>query len=619
MAADQKFENELLQESHDVLQAIIPKMTQIWRQLGFPPGKSQERFAAAISHHKELWESMLEEEKNNKKKIVTSIDRLGRHYHQLGRELGIVVKDLDSDAPLLEMEKCLNDAIAELMREKEERMKNVRILFEHDDVLCGRLELPPFNINREKIPTTEQMNLLQDHITQLENEIILRQQQFVSVRDDIKCMMQQLETSARSSFEVEMFVSDSETVCLSSDNIMKMKECQADLKARHDRCIIKANVLRCKIGTLWERLNVEQVTQDMFLADNKGFSPSTIAVLEQELAHLEEEKMKHIEQFIKAVRHDILMWWEKCFTSEGEQKAFTPFSSNVYTEDLLNLHENLAEKLKMLHGANKEIFTKVAHRENLWKRMEDIEARGRDPTRLFGNRGCALLLEEKERKKIMKELPRVEEQLIQLLDEYEKNNGSILLINGRDYRCSVTEQWTFYEEQKENEKLQRQRERQDKLVEESKGGAKPTTPMKRRLGTTGLRTQLESPKSSKQRRVAPISSAPANRTGRRILTEALVNQLHCKTEVHETSTISTYSAFTEALAKKQGLSSTILDSNKTTPMKSRQGTPMRSFTPSTLPRRRSPRLASRSPGRLLTPTRSTPKLALSKNHRPFLC
>ena len=34
--------------------------------------------------------------------------------------------------------------------------------------------------------------------------------------------------------------------------------------------------------------------------------------------------------------------------------------------------------------------------------MEDIEARGRDPTRLFGNRGCALLLEEKERKKIMK-------------------------------------------------------------------------------------------------------------------------------------------------------------------------------------------------------------------------
>lgn len=44
----------------------------------------------------------------------------------------------------------------------------------------------------------------------------------------------------------------------------------------------------------------------------------------------------------------------------------------------------------------------VQHRENLWKRMEDIEAKSRDPSRLFGNRGCSLLQEEKERKKIMK-------------------------------------------------------------------------------------------------------------------------------------------------------------------------------------------------------------------------
>ena len=92
-------------------------------------------------------------------------------------------------------------------------------------------------------------------------------------------MMQQLEASARSSFEVEMFVSDPETVCLSSANMQKLRECQDDLKGRMDRCIIKANVLRCKIGTLWERLNVDQHIQDIFLAENKGFTPSTIAVV----------------------------------------------------------------------------------------------------------------------------------------------------------------------------------------------------------------------------------------------------------------------------------------------------------------------------------------------------
>lgn len=69
--------------------------------------------------------------------------------------------------------------------------------------------------------------------------------------------------------------------------------------------------------------------------------------------------MRHIEQFIKSVRHDIISWWEKCFISEGEKKAFTPFSSDIFTEDLLNVHENLAEKLKMLYSNNKEIFAKV--------------------------------------------------------------------------------------------------------------------------------------------------------------------------------------------------------------------------------------------------------------------
>lgn len=101
----------------------------------------------------------------------------------------------------------------------------------------------------------------------------------------------------------------------------------------------------------------------------------------------------------------------------------------------------------------------------------------------------------------------------------------MLQINGQDYRQVVVNQWVLYEEQKENEKLQRvicieinfcriicivspclfmqQRERADKLVEEAKGGAKPNTPMKRRLGTTAIRTQMESPKAKQRKLLMP--------------------------------------------------------------------------------------------------------------------
>lgn len=117
---------------------------------------------------------MLEEEKNNKKRIVSTIDRLGRQYHQLVRELGIQFKEFDSDASLLEMEKCLNESIEDLLKQKEERMKAVRLLFEEEDRLCGRLELKHFDINRERIPTTEQLNHLQQHISYLKSEIRVR-------------------------------------------------------------------------------------------------------------------------------------------------------------------------------------------------------------------------------------------------------------------------------------------------------------------------------------------------------------------------------------------------------------------------------------------------------------
>ena len=48
------------------------------------------------------------------------------------------------------------------------------------------------------------------------------------------------------------------------------------------------------------------------------------------------------------------------------------------------------------------LLKKVHHRDDLWRKMQDIEARSKNSSRLFDNRGCVLLQEEKERKRIVK-------------------------------------------------------------------------------------------------------------------------------------------------------------------------------------------------------------------------
>ncbi|KAI9562019.1 hypothetical protein GHT06_012984 [Daphnia sinensis] len=458
----------------------------------FGTNENYEYILADHSYILELWDSMLEEEQNNKKKIVSTIDRLGRQHHQLCKELGTHYREFGEEIPLLEMEKLLQETLAGLNKEKEERMKSVRALFHEEDKLCARLNVDPCSLNRDRIPTSDQFNMLQELVNKLKMEVVTRQGQFVTMRDSIKNSMAELEMSARSSFEMDLLVNDPQSISLSDADMNKIKEIQQGLVSRIEKNKRKTADLWSVIETLWERLNIESDVREIFHMQNRGSAPSTIISLERELARLEELKRQNIERFIHAVRQDLISWWDRCYVSDAERRNFTPFYAEIYTEDLLELHEAQVEKYKELHTTNKDIFQKVLHRENLWKRMEDIEARGRDPSRLFGNRGCALLQEEKERTKIMKELPRVEAQLTELLNNYERTHGHVLQINGQDYRQVVVNQWILYEEQKENEKLQR-----------AKGGAKPNTPMKRRLGTTAIRTQMESPKSKQRKLLAP--------------------------------------------------------------------------------------------------------------------
>ena len=114
---------------------------------------------------------MLEEEQSNKKKIISAIDRYGRQYHQLCKELGTNYKEFGEDVPLLEMEKLLQENLTSLNKEKEERMKAVRALFKEEDHLCGRLGVEVSPINRERIPTSEQFQQLQERIVSLKKEV----------------------------------------------------------------------------------------------------------------------------------------------------------------------------------------------------------------------------------------------------------------------------------------------------------------------------------------------------------------------------------------------------------------------------------------------------------------
>ena len=97
----------------------------------------------------------------------------------------------------------------------------------------------------------------------------------------------------------------------------------------------------------------------------QGHSPSVIRSLHIEIARLEEIKKANIEKFVNTLRNELHGIWDDCFYSPDQRNLFSPLHSIDFTEDLLELHEAEVAKMKSYVNNNKELFDRVAMRQEV--------------------------------------------------------------------------------------------------------------------------------------------------------------------------------------------------------------------------------------------------------------
>lgn len=78
----------------------------------------------------------------------------------------------------------------------------------------------------------------------------------------------------------------------------------------------------------------------------------------------------------------------------------------------------------------------LSKRQTLWEKLNALESKSNDANR-YNNRGGKLLQEEKERKKIASQLPKVEEELLLLAKEYEIKTGKVFTAYGEDIEILI--------------------------------------------------------------------------------------------------------------------------------------------------------------------------------------
>lgn len=202
----------------------------------------------------------------------------------------------------------------------------------------------------------------------------------------------------------------------------------------------KLKELKSTVEALWDRLSVEEPDRRGFLAGNRGCGLRQINEFEAELDRLNELKRQNLHLFVEDARYKLQELWDGLYFSEEEMLEFAPAFSDVYSDALLSAHEGEIARLEALKEQRAPTLQLVDKHRSLIKDRDDLAASSQDASRLLAKSSkgekrdpTRLLREEKMRKRIAKDLPKIEIELKKALESWEDEYGRPFLVQGNRY------------------------------------------------------------------------------------------------------------------------------------------------------------------------------------------
>lgn len=135
-----------------------------------------------------------------------------------------------------------------------------------------------------------------------------------------------------------------------------LKSLREELKSwRQQRDSIKHDCKHMldKLESLWDCLEVASPMRSKYRNLASVYRQSSLDEIGNELKRCKNLKQENIKLFVDKLRLQIVAAWDKIHRSEAERNKFTYFASEVYTEDLLELHEMELQECKHFYETNR--------------------------------------------------------------------------------------------------------------------------------------------------------------------------------------------------------------------------------------------------------------------------
>ncbi|KAG8816432.1 hypothetical protein FRC19_000363, partial [Serendipita sp. 401] len=214
-----------------------------------------------------------------------------------------------------------------------------------------------------------------------------------------------------------------------------------------------------QLEVLWKRMGITDEDIDDFVELNRGSSTDNVRAYELELERMLEMKREKMSMFIGNARVEIEQLWDDLMFSEEEREVFAAFHDDEHSEDLLTIHEEEIVKLKNERRSKAPILVSIRKYYQICEEQKQLEISASDQSRLLGRgtRGDPgrLLREEKMRKRVVKEKPKLEQELLISVPHWEEENGKPLLVNGIHFMGVLQEAVRVEEAKADTKKRQR--------------------------------------------------------------------------------------------------------------------------------------------------------------------
>ncbi|XP_045460387.1 protein regulator of cytokinesis 1-like isoform X2 [Harmonia axyridis] len=368
-----------------------------------------------------------------KERVLEEITELLAKTQNYANELGLRenLTDINPNERYFRVKKDLMNRSERLAKIMEERQKEVMKLIKKQEDLCNILEKSPYKLSISPIPTTEELEIVQRYVESLEQEKFDREERYLILKEAIGKMAQELNHTPNTDFERDILSETRKDFIITETNMKHLQNCHDDMVRQLANIREEVDCLRNTIDELWNILEESMSTRQLFHEKYNDYTITTLKALKVEVKRCEELKKANIKIFVEKLRVELRELWAKCFHKNEESHAnYHWINGDFYTEDVLTYHELEVRKWRNFFSKNEKLIKLLTEHQKQWSHLLDMESKDLEGPNRYKNRGGQLLKEEKERNKLSKKIPLIEEKIKEEALAYLDHTGTPFLVNG---------------------------------------------------------------------------------------------------------------------------------------------------------------------------------------------